>query len=177
MGFLPLPVGEGRGEGLGFDRQTPRATQCFKLCPTPTRSVSEEKRRKPWALPRLRFGLVSSNTMQVETLSSPGPTPPSCCETPRVSQRAHGVKSGGCVAKLPPLSQHLFLKSQISNPSPTPGPRAAASSLPHNFKSNCQRPRRILAGPIRLNCIHNLSVRQVPGWGAVRPCRRAASRN
>ena len=64
-GPIPVPTELGR-------RAESRATQCSKLCPTPTRSVSEEKRRKPWALPRLRFGLVSSNTKQVETLSSPG---------------------------------------------------------------------------------------------------------
>lgn len=63
--------------------------------------------------------------------------------------------------------------SQISNlKSPSLGSFfqscAASPRFPHLFLFNCQRPYRILAGPILPNCTLILSVRQVPERGGAR---------
>lgn len=72
--------------------------------------------------------------------------------------RPHIYAQGAyCGLHRPPVSN---LKSFPLRAQPPP-------SIPHNFPPNCQRPRRILAGPIQNNCTHMPSVRQVPERGVL----------
>ena len=56
-----------------------------------------------------------------------------------------------------------FLKSEISDPFPSPAPARSLTPSPPNFLFTCQRTYRILAGPSRLNCTHKCPTKSPNG--------------